>query len=238
MGNAAPSSINRFIAAVRAFFAYIRRLEYIAIDPSREIKTVKQPKRLPKFMTAGEVDELCELPEKKDILWPSRDKALFEMLYSSGCRVSEIASLTMRDFTEGYKSAFITGKGNKDRQVYFAVDAIEALKNYLPERGAHVAKGKKVEHVFINRLGLPLSARGIRYIVTRYSGAEGTNRHISPHAFRHTFATSLLTNGADVRVVQEMLGHSNISTTQRYTHITTEQLIKTYRKAHPHGGTA
>jgi integrase/recombinase XerC len=238
MGNAAPSSINRFIAAVRAFFAYIRRLEYIAIDPSREIKTVKQPKRLPKFMTAGEVDELCELPEKKDILWPSRDKALFEMLYSSGCRVSEIASLTIRDFTEGYKSAFITGKGNKDRQVFFATDAIEALKGYLPERGAHVATGKKIEHVFINRLGLPLSARGIRYIVTRYSGVEGTNRHISPHAFRHTFATSLLTNGADVRVVQEMLGHSNISTTQRYTHITTEQLIKTYRKAHPHGGTA
>jgi integrase/recombinase XerC len=236
--NAAPSRINRFIAAARGFFGYIRRFEYIAVDPSREVKTVKLPKLLPAFMTQGEVDELCGLPEQKKILWPSRDKALFEMLYSSGCRVSEMASLTMRDFTEGRAGAFITGKGNKDRQVFFAPEAVKAMEAYLPERAARIAGTTRVEAVFINRLGTALTARGIRYIVTRYTGTEGTNRHLSPHAFRHTFATTLLSNGADIRIVQEMLGHSNISTTQRYTHVGREQLINTYRKAHPHGAAA
>ncbi|MBQ9626482.1 MAG: tyrosine-type recombinase/integrase, partial [Treponema sp.] len=127
--------------------------------------------------------------------------------------------------------------GKKDRIVYFETDALSALKDYLPERKALLERlkvpGQKA--LFVNEKGGPLTTRGIRWIVERYSGAEGTNRHVSPHAFRHTFATAMLSGGADVRVVQEMLGHSSISTTQRYTHVTTQQLIDIYKRAHPHG---
>ena len=159
------------------------------------------------------------------------------MLYSSGCRVSELANLRFSDFMEGFSKAIVKGKGNKDRVVYFAKQAQAALKIYLDDR-KKILQEKKVENepecIFINQKGNSLSAAGIRWIVSRYSGVEGTNHHISPHAFRHTFATQLLSNGADVRAVQELLGHSSISTTQRYTHITTEKLIEIYNKAHPH----
>jgi integrase/recombinase XerC len=231
------SSINRFIAAVRSLFAYCRRLGYIPCNPAESIKTIKQPKRLPLFMTRTEVSELCKEPERTGLLWESRDRALFEMLYSSGCRVSEASGLKLGDFSHDFSTALVHGKGNKDRMVFFADDAVHALKDYLLERKARLSRAEdsKTDAVFLNDHGKPLTVRGIRYILDRYSGLEGTNRHVNPHAFRHTFATQLISNGADVRVVQEMLGHSSISTTQRYTHVTTEQLIRTYNKAHPHG---
>lgn len=231
------ASINRFIASVRALFAYSQKFGRLKINPALQIKSLKAPKHLPNFMTPTEVDALCEAPEKKELLWESRDKAIFEMLYSSGCRVAELASLKLGDFAGGGKSAVVKGKGKKDRIVYFEADALKALSEYLPERKALLARlglpGQKA--LFVNRKGGPLTTRGIRWIVSRYSGAEGTNRHVSPHAFRHTFATAMISKGADVRVVQEMLGHASISTTQRYTHVTTQQLIDIYKRAHPHG---
>jgi integrase/recombinase XerC len=233
----AATSINRFIAAVRTFFAYCKKFQYIPKNPAIELKTVRIPKKIPRFLTANEMNSLCNQPELKELLWTSRDCAIFEMLYSSGCRVSELANLRFSDFMEGYTKAIVKGKGNKDRVVYFAKQAQAALKIYLDDR-KKILQGKKVEnepeYIFINQKGNRLSAAGIRWIVSRYSGVEGTNHHISPHAFRHTFATQLLSNGADVRAVQELLGHSSISTTQRYTHITTEKLIEIYNKAHPH----
>jgi integrase/recombinase XerC len=233
------SSINRFIAAVRAFFAYCRKFQYIKIDPAVEIRGVKMPMHMPSFLTGPEVDELCREPEIHELLWEMRDHAIFEMLYSSGCRVSELASLRLVDITGGWSSAIVTGKGRKDRRVYFAADAQKALAAYLEDRRRRFAEaGKKdaVPEVFVNQQGTALTAHGIRWILTRYSGPEGTNHHVAPHALRHTFATSMLSAGADVRVVQELLGHASISTTQRYTHITTAQLIEIYNKAHPHGG--
>lgn len=230
------TSINRYIAAVRALFKYCYRMRYIDTNPALELKTVKAPKVLPRFMTQDEVHELCSEPETKRLLWPARDKALFSMLYSSGCRVSEIADLCMQDLAADYTAAVVLGKGNKERQVFFSEEASAALREYLLERTRYISAERPVQQVFISQKGHALSVRGIRYIVSRYSGIEGTNRPISPHAFRHTFATTLLTNGADIRIVQEMLGHSNISTTQRYTHLTTQQLIDTYTNAHPHGG--
>ena len=188
-------------------------------------------------MTQAEVDALCKEPEKNELLWASRDYALFEMLYSSGCRVSEITMLGLSDFMNGYDRAVVTGKGDKQRIVYFSQEAKAALKAYLVDRKKVMEENGtlgKTDRIFISQRGLPLSVRGIRYIISRYSGPEGTNHHINPHAFRHTFATTMIGNGADVRMVQEMLGHSSISTTQRYTHITTEKLIETYNKAHPH----
>ena len=235
--NKSAATVNRFIAAVRTLFAYAKKLNYIEKNPSLEMKTVKLPKRMPNFMTAAEVNEICDEPVKEELLWKSRDHALFLMLYSSGCRASEIVSLKLTDFMDGGRSAIVTGKGNKQRRVYFADQARQALAEYLKDR-KKLLSDLKIEpqpaELFINLKGGSLTTSGLRYILNRYSGAEGTNRHVNPHAFRHTFATNMLSNGADVRIVQEMLGHSSISTTQRYTHITTEKLIDIYNKAHPH----
>lgn len=234
----AVASINRFIASTRTLFAYARKYLNIKNGAALELKTMKLSQHIPAFMTAAEVDELCAMPENKNILWAARDKALFEMLYSSGCRISEMASLRLGDFSEGFKRAVITGKGRKERIVFFESDARAALGAYLAERLALLRRlglDKREKAVFVNRRGTALTARGMRWILDRYSGIEGTNHHINPHAFRHTFATQMLNNGADVRVVQELLGHSSISTTQRYTHITTQHLIDVYKQAHPHG---
>ena len=232
------ASINRFIAAVRSLFAYAQKFGHLDKNPALELKTVKLAKKVPRFMTKAEVDTLCNEPETNELLWATRDHALFEMLYSSGCRVSEITMLGLSDFLNGYDRAVVTGKGDKQRIVYFSDEAKAALKAYLVDRKKVMEENGTTgttDRIFINQKGQPLSVRGIRYIITRYSGAEGTNHHINPHAFRHTFATTMIGNGADVRLVQEMLGHSSISTTQRYTHVTTEKLIEIYNKAHPHG---
>lgn len=229
------ASINRFISSVRNLFSYCRRFGHIKNNVAFELKTVKNPKKLPRFMTGAEVDRICREPEINELLWEKRDKALFEMLYSSGCRVSEIAALTIDDISADYSSAIVTGKGKKDRRVYFEKDAREALLNYLDDRKKRFGEADKERHIFLNQRGGPLTTGGMRMIISRYSGSEGTKHHISPHAFRHTFATAMITNGADVRLVQELLGHSSISTTQRYTHISTDKLIELYNKAHPHG---
>lgn len=234
----AAASINRFISAFRTLFSYARKFEYIEKDPAIEIKTVKQPKKVPNYMTQAEVQQLCNQPAENELLWQKRDMAVLAMLYSSGCRISELRNLKLSDFTDGGHAAIVTGKGNKQRKVYFADKARECLAEYLKDRERVLAEknvAEKPDQLFISQKGKPISVNGLRYIITRYSGVEGTNHHINPHAFRHTFATTLLSNGADVRLVQEMLGHSSISTTQRYTHITTEKLIETYNKAHPHG---
>ena len=230
------ASINRFISSVRSLFAYCRNFGHLKNNVSLELKTVKNPKKLPRFMTGAEVDKLCREPSVNELLWEKRDRALFEMLYSSGCRASEIVSLTFEDFNSDYSSAIVTGKGSKDRRVYFEEDAQNALKAYLEDRKKRFGQSDKEPHIFVNQRGGALTTGGLRLIITRYSGSEGTKHHVSPHAFRHTFATAMITNGADVRMVQELLGHSSISTTQRYTHISTEKMIEMYNKAHPHAG--
>lgn len=233
----AAASVNRFIAAVRTMFSYALKFGYIKKNPALELKTVKLPKRVPNFMTQAEVQELCSEPENNELLWESRDRALFLMLYSSGCRISEITNLKLDDFMDNYHSAIVTGKGNKQRKVFFAEESRKALAEYLQDRNKLMVEKHITEptrQVFVNQKGNAMSVGGIRFIISKYSGAKGTNHHVNPHAFRHTFATTMIGNGADVRLVQEMLGHSSISTTQRYTHITTEKLIETYNKAHPH----
>lgn len=232
------ASINRYIAAMRTLFAYCKKFDYVEKNPALEIKTVKLPKRMPKFMTDAEVDALCNAPVNNEILWQKRDNALFEMFYSSGCRISEMTNLKIDDFDGEYRWAIVTGKGRKDRKVYFGDAARAALAEYLVDRKNLLEKlgiGEPTKQLFISQKGQPLSVAGVRYIISRYSGVEGTKHHVNPHAFRHTFATTMLANGADVRAVQELLGHATVSTTQRYTHITTEHLIDIYKKAHPHG---
>ncbi len=228
-------SINRFIASIRTLFAYCKKFNYIEKNVASELKSLRSPKPLPKFMTGAEVDELCALPSENPLLWESRDRAIFEMLYSSGCRVSELVSLKLSDFNGNYSSVIVRGKGSKDRKVYFEKDALIALEKYLAERKSRFPECK-VDFIFLNQKGSPLTSQGVWYILNRYTGPEGTGRHISPHTFRHTFATAMLSAGADIRVVQEMLGHSSISTTQRYTHVTTEKLKEIYWKCFPHSG--
>ncbi len=235
------ASINRIISSVRGLFAYLKKFGYISKNVSYELKSLRQPKILPRFMSQTEIDAVCSQPEKKELLWASRDKAIFEMMYSSGCRVSEMASLEFQDFTSDFRSAVVTGKGKKDRRVYFGQDARDALSAYLKERNERFPQAGhrcacEVRKVFLSQKGTALSAHGIWYIVSRYTGIEGTGSHVSPHAFRHTFATGMLNSGADIRIVQELLGHSSISTTQRYTHVTLERLKKVYSQAFPHSG--
>ncbi|OJF77527.1 MAG: recombinase XerC [Treponema sp. CETP13] len=229
------ASINRFIASVRNFFAYCHRFSYIKSNVALELKTVKKTIKVPRFMSTNEINSLCVQPQERHLLWETRDRSLFEMLYSSGCRVSEIASLTLADFSPQRDSAMIKGKGGKDRRVYFSEEAVAALNKYLPERKATLLRLKKTTTaVFISQKGTHITSGGIQYIVRRYSSIEGSNNPVTPHAFRHTFATQLLNNGANIRVVQELLGHSSISTTQRYTHVTSKSMIEAYNKAHPH----
>ena len=235
------TSINRYMAAVRGLFSYCKHFGRIKVDVSQELETVHVSQELPRYMTQGEVDELCAEPMEKNLLWQARDRALFEVLYSTGCRVSEIAGLRFSDFKNGYMSAVVNGKGDKDREVYLEKDARDALLAYLEERkgrfpASELDGGTPVEQIFVNQHGTALTAHGIWYILKMYTGPEGTRRHLSPHAFRHTFATSMLNNGADIRMVQKMLGHSSISTTQRYTHVTKERIIDVYRQACPRSG--
>lgn len=232
------ATVNQFIAATRTLFAYAFRYKYIDKNPAIDVKTVKLPKKIPNFMTQPEVNELCNEPVVNELLWEKRDHAIFTMLYSSGCRVSEITNLSLDDFMDNYHAAIVTGKGSKQRKVFFEEESRKALGEYLKDRSKVIKENgitEPTKKLFINQKGLPLTTAGLRYILNKYTSAAGTNRHVNPHAFRHTFATTLLNNGADVRMVQEMLGHSSISTTQRYTHVTTEKLIEIYNMAHPHG---
>lgn len=231
----AAASINRFIVSVHKLFSYCRKWGYIANNVSTELKSVKLPKRVPKFLTQREVDSICMQPAENPLLWEARDRAILELLYSTGCRVSEVSGLNVRDVSADHSSAMVTGKGSKDRRVFLEEDARNALEKYLVERKLRFPHSTDSDALFLNQRGGRLTRRGIALVIARYSGVEGTNYHAFPHMFRHTFATSMLSAGADVRVIQKMLGHENISTTQKYTHITTEQLIQTYNNAFPHG---
>ena len=225
------------MSSLKSFYKYLRKNNLSDNDPFSLVEKQHISKRLPEVLQIDEIVELMEIELTDKEHLNNRNYLLVRILFATGVRVSELTKIKIEhiDFNESYLK--IRGKGNKDRVVYFAKQAQAALKIYLDDR-KKILQEKKVEnepeYIFINQKGNRLSAAGIRWIVSRYSGVEGTNHHISPHAFRHTFATQLLSNGADVRAVQELLGHSSISTTQRYTHITTEKLIEIYNKAHPH----
>lgn len=261
-GTYGPSSVNRVLSSLRGFFRYAVRFGLRADNPATSVRNLKTANKLPVFLHPDEAASFCAAPSAGNAasgttatcnvtsgsaasvkpvasveLWGERDSALFSVLYSTGCRVSELAALTIGDFSPDWTSAIVTGKGNKERKVFLSRDARKLLREWLVARKACLDRAQETEcrALFLSRRGKPLSVRGIQYIVSRYSGGATGIRHLSPHALRHSFATTLVSRGADIRVVQEMLGHSSISTTQRYTHVTGEQMKRLYRRAHPHG---
>jgi len=232
----ASVSVNRALSSIRGFYRWLVRFGCREDDPTLRLRNLKTPKTLPAFLWEGEMAQFSELPDKAGILWPERDKALILAMYSGGLRISETASLSLKHMERDLSGARIIGKGNKERQVFFSEEAREAINAYLPARKDRIKAEHPTDRLFISLKGAPISVPGLRWIISKYAERSGLGKNIHPHSLRHSFATHLVNSGCDVRVVQELLGHASISTTQRYTHVNMERLKKVYSEAHPHGG--
>lgn len=230
------SSIARKISSLRSFYKYLVREQVVPMNPVKNISTPKVEKTLPTTLTVDEAFRLMESPHmvsekssegsKKMML---RDQAILELLYSSGLRVSELVGLNWNQLDFDLGIVRVMGKGRKERIVPVGVKAVKALETYLKERESLMGN----EPIFVNSLGGRLTARSVGRLMKKYARHSGIFWKASPHSLRHTFATHLLDAGADIREIQEMLGHSSLSTTQRYTHVSTGRLMEVYDKAHP-----
>ncbi|HLK55049.1 MAG TPA: tyrosine recombinase XerC [Chthonomonadaceae bacterium] len=235
-GDYKRTSLARKLASLRAFSRWAKRQAYLENDPTIGVLTIKQEERLPEFLRIREVETLLEAP---DTASPDglRDKALMELLYASGIRAGEAHDLDVQDLALMEEEVHVRhGKGDKERIALLGQAAIEALRDYLqhgrPELAAH-NPGKPDPAVFLNKFGRRLSDRGIRRTFDKYFKVASERLKTTPHTLRHSFATHLLNNGADIRSVQELLGHAHLITTQVYTHVTTERMKEVYDKAHP-----
>lgn len=232
--NYARTTIARRIAALRSFFRFLCREELLESNPFSAIHTPKLEKRLPVFLDEIEIKDLLTLPANDNL--GRRDAAILELLYASGVRVAELTNLKLADVDLGNRFILVMGKGLKERIVPVGRIASRVLEYYLiSNRPRLYAKWDKADHqaVFLNSKGGPLTDRSVRRIVDKYIDILAVGKKVSPHTLRHTFATHLLNNGADLRSVQEMLGHVNLSTTQLYTHVTKERLKSVYMNTHP-----
>lgn len=231
-----PTSIQRKLAAVRSWFRWLREAGHLAVDPGRLVRGPKLPRRVPKFLTEAEVDRLLELDFGTGF-FGCRDRALLEFLYSTGCRVAEAASTRVERLDLDDGTVRVLGKGRKERVCLVGGAAREALERYLPERDALLRACRRSDPglLFLNRRGGGLSARWMHHTVLSHARRAGLSKPLSPHGLRHSFATHLLNRGADLRTVQEMLGHANLATTEIYTHVSVARLRDVYDRAHPHG---
>ena len=220
------ASISRKLAAVRSCLRFLARRGVVETNPARHLRGPRVPRRLPSFLPKDESKDLLDRPAAPT---PSalRDHALLELLYASGLRVAECSGLDLGDLDRGQGTVRVLGKGGKERAVPVGDAALRALGDYLAARGS--ADGP----LFVNPRGGRLSTRGMHRIVKRQARRAGVVRRVTPHTLRHTFATHMLGEGADLRLIQELLGHARLSTTQRYTHVSPEHLMKTYDAAHP-----
>ena len=226
------SSISRMLSTLRHFYAYLVLNDVVVSNPFKLIRNPKKEKMLPNFLQGDELNEIFDVIDISNPLG-LRNRALVELLYASGLRVSEASNLKLNDIDFGNKQIRILGKGSKERIVYFGEYADKYLNMYLKEGRNYLLDGKSSSYVFLNKNGGQLSSRGIELIINKVSDEAALKHHISPHSLRHTFATDLLNNGADLKSVQELLGHSSLSTTQIYTHITNERLRSVYLKSFP-----
>src|SRR5579883_3429768 len=252
------TSMARKLAAVRSFLKFCGREGLVRDNPARLVATPRLPKHMPSILSAEEMNQFLDVlggtnpPGRKlrgggrrratnadnpAALLQERDRAILELLYASGLRVSELTGLNVDDVDRKQQMLRVLGKGNKERIVPYGSKAEEALNRYWPIRGRILSRaGTNGESraVFLNQLGGRMTARSVERIVKKYVRLANVNWELHPHSLRHAFATHLLTDGADLRAIQELLGHSSLTTTQRYTHSSIRQLMEVYDKAHPH----
>jgi integrase/recombinase XerC len=228
----------RKIATLRSFFKWADRRGLADTNPMTLIRTPRQGKRLPKSITIEQIEKLLAAPDDKEVLG-MRDRAMLETLYSTGIRVSELVGLEIDDIDMAGEAVKVKGKGKKERVVPLGAHAMAAVRKYVEMLRADGrllsawADGRSVKPLFVNKHGGRLSSRSVRRKLDKYLKQVGLDPTISPHTLRHSFATHLLDNGADLRSVQELLGHQSLSTTQVYTHLTTQRMQNAYNQAHP-----
>ena len=225
----APKSIQRILSSWRSFFTYLLQQNLVKLNPVDGIRAPKSPRKLPNSLDPDQISQVLNATITSDDPMALRDKAMLELTYSCGLRLAELASLNIFDIDLTDASLIVTGKGNKTRQLPIGRQAIVALKSWLEQRGQ--LKCYDANALFINHRGQRMGVRGIQMRMANMAAAHG--QHIHPHMLRHSFASHLLQSSGDLRAVQELLGHSNISTTQVYTHLDYLHLAKVYDKAHP-----
>ena len=230
----APASIRRNVSALRTYFKFLLGEGHVARDPSERLESPKRWRTLPEVLSVAEVDRLLAAPTLDDPL-VFRDRALLELAYGAGLRVSEWISIGVRDVMFDDTLVRVFGKGSKERLVPIGRRAIAALATYVRELRPRLEQGRGKGALFLNARGQPLTRMGAWKILQKYAERAGIEKHVSPHTLRHSFATHLLEGGADLRAVQEMLGHADISTTQIYTHVDREYLRTVHRQYHPRG---
>lgn len=232
--NYSRPTVARKISAIRSFYRYLRREQLIEDDPSKLVRGPKLSRRLPSCLDKEEVTRLLLAPDDSSL--GIRDRALMEVLYASGMRVSELCGLKVQDWNSAANEMRVLGKGSRERVVLLNQSAKEWLEKYLSEHWSKLAGGRQPqpEHpLFVSRQATRLSSRSVHRIVLKYARVANINKAITPHTLRHTFATHLLEGGADLRVVQDLLGHTTISTTQIYTHVSLDRLRRVYMTSHP-----
>ena len=237
-GSNQASTMKKKVSAVRSFFKFLLKRQIIDQNPASALRSPKIAKSLPRFLTVDQAFRVMDAPPKeakRAKLLKARDRALLETLYGTGVRVSELAGMNLDhcDFTES--EVRVLGKGGKERIVPLGKSAVEAIQAYLPERGGLLEKAKQgdPDALWLSRSGRRLSVRQVQNIVRRHGTLGAGRGDLHPHAMRHTCATHLLDAGADLRSIQELLGHSSLSTTQRYTHVSVDRLMEVYDRAHP-----
>ncbi len=229
-GKNSPSSVERKVSAIRSFFSYLVRKGLATQNPAKLVRTPKKEKHLPVFLSVDEVFNLVDVKDSEKNPLRVRDRAILELLYSSGLRVSELAGATLADLSMGEAIIRVRGKGNKERIVPVGSKALSALGEYLDRRGELKPAS---DRIFLNSRGGGITTRSLARIIKKYGLVSGISKNVSPHVLRHSFATHLLAGGADLRAIQEMLGHASLSTTQRYTHLSVERIMEVYDKTHP-----
>lgn len=226
------SSQARQMSSLHSFFRFLTRRKFIKIDPTQGITLRRGEKKLPEFFFGNELKQVFDsLKGNKPLTM--RNLALFELFYATGMRVSEVSNLTLRQIDLNLQTILVHGKGNKDRYVAFDDHTKKSLVRYLEDARPNLLKDETEQHVFLSNLGNPLSKRGIEYVMQKTFNQAGISGKVHPHELRHTFATAMLNNGADLRSVQELLGHSSLSATQIYTHVTMAHLKSDYEKYFP-----
>ncbi len=234
-GKRKRTTIARKLSAVRSFFLFLEKENVIKINPAVEVQSPKLEKYIPSHLPVDDVFRLMDLPDRENVLG-LRDLAILEVLYSCGIRVAELAGMNVSSIDNDQRLVKVTGKGDRERIVPIGRQALKAVKAYLDAAGdvrKRMALEGRGDPLFMNFRGGRLTTRSIGRIVKRYAGAGGMAEDISPHSMRHTFATHLLDGGADLRSVQELLGHKSLATTQKYTHVSLKRLMDVYDKTHP-----